>query len=355
MNLNSKALSLALALLPLAACSGSEEGGGDGNSYDFTAEAEATISLKTLAQGANALRALFSAPRVAATSTAPTLCTSVVCFTPTQLTGIYYGTGLLIQSSGNGMSAYFGQDEWSSITGASSSYTFDAANPTANQGTLTCCNGSGDLGSENTYISDVSYLFGYLDATFTVSGVTGNTAMNEAYTLRFILASSAVTGAVRGDVLMRVDGSDASCPVSNSGCTGEFKWMDSTNSTFSTTRPTTPVVMNSSVVTYTNPFGTDVGNQEIPVLYVPVLPEAGVGVMAITESELRAAGNSFDFKFDPNSFLMFPTVLTTDINLISSKKELMSRVHLAGLPHSAQANGVGSPASTLLTITPAAF
>ena len=308
-----------------------------------------------LSQGANALRGLFSAPRVEATSTAPTLCTSVVCFTPTQLTGIYYGTGLLIQSSGNGMSAYFGQEEWSSITGTSSSYTFDAANPSTNQGTLTCCNGTGDLSSENTYVSDVSYLFGYLDATFTVSGVTGNTAMNEAYTLRFILASSAMTDAVRGDVLMRVDGSGNSCPVSNSGCTGEFKWMDSTNSAFSTTRPNSPVVMNSSVVTYTNPFGTDVGNQEIPVFYVPVLPESGEGVLAITESELRATGNSFDFKFDPNSFVMFPAVPTSEINLITSKKELMARAHLAGLPHSAQVNGVGSPASTLLEITPAAF
>jgi len=348
-------ISIFSTLSLLSACSSSPGDGGPGQSYDFEAEADAKISLNVL----DSLSALFSprqssrtSSRVMAASTAPTLCTSVVCFTPTQLTGKHFGMGLLIQSTGNGMSAYFGAEEWASITGASEKYDFDAASPVTNTGNLTCCNGTGDLSSENTYISEVTYLFGYIDATFAVAGVTGNESMNATYTLRFVMADGAIDTALRGDVLMRVDGSGGSCPVSNSGCTGVFKWMNSTNEAFSETRPASPVVMNTSVVNYDAPF--DEGQQNIPVFGVPVLPASGEGVLQVTEAELRAAGNTYDFQFDPEGFVMFPTVLTADISLISSKKELMSRVHLAGLPHSAQSMGVGNPASTVLEITPAA-
>jgi hypothetical protein len=52
-----------------------------------------------------------------------------------------------------------------------------------------------------------------------------------------------------------------------------------------------------------------------------------------------------------NNFVMFPSLLTADINMISSLQELMSRVHLGGLPHSAQSQGVGNPADSELVIT----
>jgi hypothetical protein len=350
MNHRSPYISVFSTLFLLSACSSSPGDGGPGQSYDFEAVADAKISLNVL----ELLSALFSprqSSRVMAASTPPSLCTSVVCFTPTRLTGKHFGMGLLIQSSGNGMSAYFGAEEWASITGASDKYDFDASSPVTNSGNLTCCNGTGDLSSENTYISEVTYLFGYVDATFTVSGVTGNEAMNTTYTLRFVMADGAIVGGLRGDVLMRVDDSGNSCPVTSTSCTGVFKWMDSTEN-FSETRPTSPVVMNASVVNYDAPF--DEGQQNIPVFGVPVLPASGDGVLQVTEAELRAAGNTYDFKFDPNGFVMFPAVLTSDINLISSKKALMERVHLAGLPHSAQSMGVGNPASTVLEITPAA-
>ena len=339
------------SILALSACSCSGSEGGSGQSYNFEATADAKISLNVL----ETLSALFSprqSSRVTAASTPPSLCTSVVCFTPTQLTGQHFGMGLLIQSSGNGMSAYFGAEEWASITGASQKYDFDASSPVTNSGNLTCCNGTGDLSSENSYISEVTYLFGYVDATFTVSGVTENTAMNATYTLRFVMADGAIDSGLRGDVLMRVDVSGDSCPVTSltTGCA--FKWMDSSNNTFSDTRPTSPVVMNTSVVNYDAPF--DEGQQNIPVFGVPVLPASGDGVLQVTESELRAAGNTYDFQFDPNGFVMFPAVPTSEINLISSKKELMARAHLAGLPHSAQPMGVGNPASTVLEVTPAA-
>lgn len=319
-----------ILLLAIFGCStkkSSDPADDSGTSYNFTATANAAIT--SAGRGGSFKVSPFS-------STGPTLCSSVICFTPTSVSGKYYGAGLSIQSGGSGMMAYFGQETWGDITGASTSYTFSASSPVVNAGTLTCCAGTGDLASENTYIESVAYLFSYLDVTFAVTGITGNTSMNATYTLRFVLADDAIEGGLRGDVL-----------ISDSGV---FKWMDSGTSVLSTTRPTTPVTMNSSVTNYTNPFSATEGNQEIPVIYAFVVTPAD-SVMQITEDELRATGKTYSFAFNMTNFIVFPTVLTTDINQISSLKELMSRVHLGGLPHSAQAMGIGNPADTELTIS----
>lgn len=320
-------------------CSGSggASSGSEGQSYSFTSAASASITSSTALSFDQLMgKRVGSQSASPFSSTGPTLCSSVICFTPTAVSGRYYGTGLSIQSNGSGMMAYFGQETWSDITGTSTSYPFSATSPVVNTGNLTCCVGTGDLASENTYIESVAYLFSYLDVTFTVSGVTGNTSMNATYTFRFVFADDAITGGVRGDIL-----------VFDSG---EFKWMNSDNSTLSTTRPTNPVTMNSSVTNYTNPFGTTEGNQEIPVIYSFIVTPANQ-VMQVTEAELRATGQIYSFGFNMANFVMFPTLLTADINMISSLKELMSRVHLAGLPHSAQPMGAGNPADTEFTIT----
>ncbi len=305
-----------------------------GKSYSFTAVAKASIAMKS--QG---LLETNSKSLGLATS-GPTLCSSVICFTPTALTGKYYGTGLLIQSNGNGMSAYFGKEAWSEIKGTSEAMDFSSASPLVNSGNLFCCAGSGDLESSNTYISDVMYLFGYLDATFTVSGVTGNTSMNREFVVRFVLADGAIPDGKRGDLLLK-DTTD-----------GVFKWMDSTISadTLFVSRPPAPVVMNTAVTNWSNPFGTDKGNQTIPVIYAGVLPASGSGNLAIKEADLAAGGKTYTFGFDPSNFVMFPTMQLTDLNMLSSFKELLSKIHLGGLPHSAQSMGVGSPASTVLRI-----
>ena len=323
-----------------------DKAAGAKKSYDFTAAASAAISLKAAAlQLSQDSKNNSAAPKL---TDGPTLCSSVVCFTPTKLTGTYYGTGFLIQSSGSGLVAYFGQDSWSSITGTSASYNFDSATPVTNAGNLTCCGGTGDLASENTYISDAIYLFGYLDATFTVSGVTGNTSMNREFTVRFVMADGAISGGIRGDVLLK-DPSD-----------GVFKWIDKSVSaggnvgdgTLVSTRPTTPVTMDSSVTAWTNPFGTSQGNQTIPVIYAPILPESGTGVFQISETDLSTTGKVYNYKFDPTNFVMFPTLQrSSDINMIYSYTQLLSKIHLGGLPHSQQTKGVGSPAGTVLTVT----
>ncbi len=321
-------------------CTKSTTGGG--NSYDFSASSSISLRLKSR-ESQDASHQAQSASVKSARSSGPTLCSSTVCFTPTALTGKYYGTGFLIQSSGNGMVAYFGQSTWSDIVGTSTSYSFDSAAPVTNSGTLTCCGGTGDLASENTYIESIIYLFGYLDATFTVSGVTSNTNMNREFTVRFVLADDAITGGKRGDVLLKDS--------------GVFKWMDTATSaggdvgagTLVTTRPTSPVTMNTSVKNWTNPFGTTQGNQTIPVIYAPVLT-SGNGVYQITEAELKATGKTYTYSFDPTNFVMFPALTTADKNSLYSYYQLLSNIHLGGLPFSTQSNGVGSPAGTVLTV-----
>lgn len=308
--------------------------------YSFTTAASASFNLKSLSLNPD------TGSRDLNLASGPTLCSSVVCFTPTALTGKYYGTGFLIQSSGNGMVAYFGQDSWSNITGTSATYDFDSATPTTNAGSLYCCNGTGDLSSSNTYISDAIYLFAYLDATFTVSGVTSNTNMNREFTVRFIFADDAITSAKRGDLLIKDPTDDT------------FKWIDSSVSaggivgdgTLVTTRPTTPITMNTSVKDWTNPFGANQGNQSIPVIYAPISPSTGE-VYQITETELNTAGKTYTYSFDPTNFVMFPSLLTADKDTLYSYVKLLSNIHLGGLPHSAQSMGVGNPATTILTVT----
>lgn len=317
-------------VLLLASCNKS-----GGTSYNFSAIASAAFGIKS--------RAVAQPPP--SNRAAPTLCSSVICVTPSALTGKYYATGLLIQSSGNGMVAYFGQDNFSDITGTSTTQNFDMTAPITNSGNLKCCGGTGDLASANTYISDIIYMFAYIDATFDISG-TATGGMNRTFTVRFVLADDAITGGKRGDVLLK-DPSDS-----------VFKWMDTSavssaivGGTLVTTRPTSPVTMNTSVVSWTNPYGTSEGNQTIPVIYASVVPDSGSGVFTVTQTELAADGKTYSFGFDPTSFVMFPSLLTADINLLTSYKELLSRIHLAGLPHSAQPQGVGSPASTELSVT----
>ncbi len=325
------AVAIVFVGLLLASCNKTD----GGTSYDFSAIASAAFGVKSrsAAQPDRSGRA------------APTLCSSVICVTPSELTGKYYATGLLIQSSGNGMVAYFGHDNFSEITGTSTTQNFDMNSPITNTGNLKCCGGTGDLTSSNTYISDIIYMFAYIDATFDISG-TATGGMNRTFTVRFVLADDAITGGKRGDVLLK-DPSDSI-----------FKWMDTSavssaivGGTLVTTRPTSVVTMNTSVSAWTNPFGTNQGNQSIPVIYAPVLPDSGTGVFTVTKTELETDGRTYTFGFDPTSFVMFPSLLTADLNMLTSYKELLSRIHLAGLPHSAQSQGVGSPASTELSVT----
>ena len=343
---------LFLSVLSGIGCSKKESSSSKGPSstYDFSIPVSNQLQISNQLQMSNSEKLDILSPnkinnpnvqrklKDTKSTSGPTLCSSVICFTPTAISGKYYGTGLLIQSQGNGMMAYFGQENWSSIVGTSQTYNFDMANPVTNVGNLVCCTSSGNLADGNAYIESVAYLFSYLDVTFAVSGIiTGNTSMNATYTLRFVMADGAITDGLRGDILIY----DA----------GSFKWMNSDDSSLSTTRPTNPVVMNSSVTNWTNPFGSTQGNQIIPVIYSNIIPSTGSTVKTITETELRATNKIYSFGFNPTNFIVFPTLQKADLNMIYSLKELLSRVHLGGLPHSGQPMGIGSPADTVLEIS----
>jgi hypothetical protein len=294
-------------------------GSGNGDSYNFSARASTMLTSTTL----TVMNALSSSP--VKTRALPNNCTDNVCFTPSALTGKYFGTGLMIQSGGSGMNAYFGQDEWSSITSASPTYDFDFETPTTQTGDLRCCVGSGDLASGSSYFSDAIYLFAYFDATFTVpaGGATG-TAVG-IHTVRFILADGAVTDTT-------------------------FKWVDSTNGTLSTNRSSvTPVRMNTEVTNWVNPFGETKGNQTIPVIGTGIADAVAGGVNVVTEDELKTEGRTYTYDFPGEGFIFFPTVLNADIGVLSSRLELLKRIHVQGLPHSQYE--MGSAGTTTLTIT----
>ncbi len=257
----------------LLGCDKGEKSGPEGSaqSYEFEAGASSKLSLKGATELVGGQLNL---------SGGPTLCSSVICATATSLEGAYYGVGFLIQSMGNGMVAYFGRSTWSDITKTSSVYAFNSNSPSTHSGDLFCCNGEGDLSNGNSYIESVIYLFAYLDATFTLSGITGNTAMNREFTVRFVLADDGVEGAKRGDLLIKDE--------------GIFKWMDTSlssggnvgNGTLVTTRPASPAVMNSSVTNWKNPFEGK-GNSQIPVIYVPVIGKKADEKIVVSESMLK--------------------------------------------------------------------
>jgi hypothetical protein len=342
-----RSMPVAVLLLLGAGCGKS---GSEPKVYAFTSPASTAIGRVALAPLAARVMAPAAAPTGASSPVAvtvgPTLCGSTVCFTPTALTGTYFGTGLLLQVGGKGMVAYFGQEAWSGITGTSPSAAFDVGAPITHAGTLSCCAGDGDLSTPDVYVSDVIYLFGTIDATFSVSGVTSNTSMNREFTVRFVMADGALPTAKRGDVLLK-DPAD-----------GQFKWMDPSTTTggdvgagtLVTTRPASPVTMDGAVVNYVNPFSTTQGNQQIPVFYAPVTSLDGTPY-AIDEAGLRLVGRTYTFRFDPTNFVMFPAVLTADLDQLYSYKQLLSKVHLGGLPHSQQPMGVGSPAATVLEVS----
>ncbi len=250
------------------------------------------------------------------------LCNSVVCFTPDKLTGKYLAVGLSIQSDGHGMMAYFGQDDWSSIDATSPGYDFDFTAPLTQAGKLVCCGGAGNLGSRNTYIESIAYLFSYIDATFTIpDGAGAHGSAVATHTVRFVLADNGVPAARRGDLQYK----DAD---------GIFKWADASSGALSATRPSTPISMPSPVVNWTNPFGPQGGNQSIPVLYEHVNPPSSGSVYQVTEEQLRGDGHSYAFDFGANNFVMFPRVIKSggDIGRLDSVKAILENVITQGLP-----------------------
>lgn len=276
-------------------------------------------------------------------------CNNHPCFTPTALSGKFFGVGLLIQSSGNGLSAYFGKSAWSSITGTSETYDFVLGDDISHTGDLTCCNGTGDLSKpDSSYIESVSYLLGYVDATFRYTGSMNPDMNDNFHHVRFILADDVIAGAKRGDLMyykILPDGSG----------TPTFEYYNA-DGTHSTIRPTDPITMNSAVVDYVNPFGT-VGNQTIPVIYSGVVTATSdTEKITVTQTQLETVGRTYSFKFPSKDFIIFASLLGgqddptgNDLKLVYDVVTLLQRVHLQGLPHSVAI--LGGASDSVLDIT----
>ena len=106
-----------LGILVLVGVSCAKSNEGSGQSYSFTSAAK--VALKGSAYSALAREPSpgFGDSSPSRKTAADNMCQDSICFTPSSVTGKLYGTGFLIQSGGQGMVAYFGQTEWSSIKG----------------------------------------------------------------------------------------------------------------------------------------------------------------------------------------------------------------------------------------------
>lgn len=320
MNLTNRFVVALLGLSVLAAC-----GKKDSSSYDFSSNVSteltsSTVMTRFMKMATDPLKAL----QILASTITPfdsrsvDPCDSMFCVTPSAVSGKYFGVGLSIQADGKGMSANFGKDSWSDITGTSTAYDFDLTTPVTNTGDLMCCNGTGDLSSDNTYIEAVTFLLGYVDVTFTLASPVNGTAAG-THTVRFVLADDVITDGVRGDLLY----SDS----------GTFKWVDSSTGSMSTTRPTSPVTMDSDVTGWENPWGK-VGSTDIPVIYAGV--DDSDGKVTTSESNLKGK-DTYSFNFPAADLVIFPMILKDqDEGLIDSVKTMLQKIHLQGLPHHQQ-------------------
>jgi hypothetical protein len=273
--------------------------------YDFSAVASQKVFSTSLSSLSLAESAQYKADN---------LCTSVFCITPSNASGKYFGVGLLIQAGGSGMSAYFDNESWSSVTETSETKIFDFSSPLTYSGNLNCCGGEGDLNNPNSYFSDVSYMFASIDVEFSITESMGahGTAIG-THQLRFVFADDATSSAKRGDILVK-DGAD-------------YKWVDAVGN-LSAVRPNGPITMNDQVVNWTNPF--DKGNATIPVMYSGLVETEDK--MVTSEDELKKPA-TYSFNFNASGLVIFPDILHADVGMLDSRLAMLKKIHLLGMPY----------------------
>lgn len=325
--------------LSLAACGDSskkEEPSNSGQSYDFSATASVELRRASDALGLNGRNQLTQQNMLSGPKHICETGQTITCAAPTKLTGKYLGAGLLIQSAGKGMLAYLMGEEWASLDGASTSYSFDFESPVKSSGKLKCCGGTGDLSGEESYFSNGAFLFGYVDATFKIPYSTSQllqvpAAMKESHSVRFVMADGILPNYRRGDLLYK-DTDET------------FKWVDSSSGALSASRPTSPVTMDTKVVNYTQPF--EGFSSPIPIIYTEI-SEAD-GKVLTSQDKLKAEGKTYSFDYDATYALVF-MLAPNELTIIQSVKEMLARIHMQGLPHT-KFEGFGAAAVSKLTI-----
>lgn len=254
------------------------------------------------------------------------------CFTPSAFSGKILAAGLGISAKGQLESYLFGGDQYSGLSpdAGSTEYDFDLRNPTANAGTLICCNGDSSF-EEEGYFQTAKFLITYADFTIMFKA-PNNTKLNGEHTYRFVLANNKSLGYLRGDILLK-DPSD-----------GSFKWILG-NGLLSATRTDGVAVQDSAVVNWTNPFGK--GNLEIPTLESAFLGESKV---VVNKNDLEQNQLSFKFDLDATNMVILNSEESA-LDVFNTQFELASKLHLRGLPHSKMTLGTIAFGTRELTFT----
>jgi hypothetical protein len=223
--------------------------------------------------------------------------------------------GLGISAKGQLESYLFGGDKYSGLSPdvGSTEYGFDLKNPTANAGSLICCNGNSSFEDEG-YFQTAKFLLTFVDFTISFKA-PNNTKLNGDHTYRFVLANNKTLGYSRGDILLKD-------PVD-----GIFKWILNDGS-LSVSKTSTVAMQDSAVVNWANTSGK--GNTEIPVLESAFLGESKV---VVSRKDLEENQLTFQFDLDATNMVILNRE-SGALDVFSTQFELASKLHLRGLPHS---------------------
>ncbi len=313
-------------------CDESKKDKEGGEPPKFTSTSSTLLTSSILQNPASSPTALLGAEENAALPPELRCMEMTTCFTPIAFSGKILAAGLGISSKGQLETYLFGGDQYSGLAPdlGSTEYDFDLKNPTANAGTLSCCNGSSSF-EEEGYFQTAKFLISYADFGIAFKA-PNNTKLNGEHTYRFVLANNKALGYVRGDILLK-DPSDS-----------VFKWIRS-DGTLSASRADGVAVQDSAVVNWTNPFGK--GNMEIPILESAFLEESKV---VVSRKDLEENQVSFQFDLDATNMV----ILNQDpgmLDIFNTQFELASKLHLRGLPHSKMMLGTVAFGTKSLTFT----
>jgi hypothetical protein len=254
------------------------------------------------------------------------------CFTPTAFSGKVLAAGLGISAKGQLESILFGGEQYSGLAPDSGSkeYDFDLKNPTANAGTLYCCNGDSSFDAEG-YFQTAKFLITYADFSI-VFKAPNNSRLNGEHSYRFVLANNKSLGYLRGDILLK-DPSD-----------GVYKWILADGS-LSPSRTAGVAVQDSAVVNWVNTFGK--GNMEVPTLESAFLAESKV---VVSKKDLEENQLTFQFDLDATNMIILNQE-SGALDVFNTHFELASKLHLRGLPHSKLTLGTIAFGTRSLTFT----
>jgi len=113
------------------------------------------------------------------------------------------------------------------------------------------------------------------------------------------------------------------------------------------------MTMDAQSVNFVQPFPEL--QAEFPVIYTEILDQPATasspgGKNVTSEEALKTAGKTYTFDFDSRYSVMF-MLSQQEMTIIQTRKELLARIHLMGMPHSKFGDGrSGTSGSSTLTV-----